>query len=206
MTNDYPVRIELHSPASFERMQLLVRILLAIMFGWVGITVGWVVCVLYGALPLVAAIAISLRGGAYNQEELGGRTWRALAWLLRLCAYMMLLVDRFPAERRDDIEIELHPSGLPTVGAALLRLLTSLPSAFVLGVLWFVGGFVWVIAAIFLLATERVPPALLAYQRGVLRWNARLVAYHASLVDEYPPFELDTHDAGTTHEPAAHVL
>jgi hypothetical protein len=26
----------------------------------------------------------------------------------------------------------------------------------------------------------------------VLRWETRLVAYHASLVDEYPPFAFDT--------------
>ena len=42
------------------------------------------------------------------------------------------------------------------------------------------------------LFTERIPPSILAFQRGVLRWNARLVAYHASLVEEYPPFALDT--------------
>jgi hypothetical protein len=52
----------------------------------------------------------------------------------------------------------------------------------------------WVIAAIAVLLGVAIPRAILGYQRGVLRWQARLVAYHASLVDDYPPFVLDTGD------------
>ena len=44
-------------------------------------------------------------------------------------------------------------------------------------------------------AGASIPAGILGYQRGVLRWQARLVAYHASLVDDYPPLALDTNDS-----------
>ena len=37
-----------------------------------------------------------------------------------------------------------------------------------------------------------IPRSILAFQRGVLCWQARLVAYHASFVVEYPPWSFDT--------------
>ena len=38
-----PVHVEINSPPSFERVQVLLRILLTIALGWVGVTVGWLV-------------------------------------------------------------------------------------------------------------------------------------------------------------------
>ena len=43
-----------------------------------------------------------------------------------------------------------------------------------------------------LLFGAAMPAWILAYQRGMLRWEARLAAYHACLVEEYPPFSFDT--------------
>jgi hypothetical protein len=56
----------------------------------------------------------------------------------------------------------------------------------------FVGGLLWVMGALVVIAGAPVPDWILGWQRGVLRWQARLVAYHASLVAEYPPFSFDT--------------
>ncbi len=50
---------------------------------------------------------------------------------------------------------------------------------------------VWLIAAVMVLIRESYPEGLYNFQRGVLRWEARLLGYHASLVEEYPPFALD---------------
>jgi len=209
MRNESPVHVEVTSPLRFDRIQLLLRIFLAIALGWVGITGGWVVCLLYAALPLIAAIAISSRGGGWYAAEVGPRVWRVLGWLLQLSAFMMLLVDRFPTGEEDEpvqIRMELHPVREPTAGSALLRLLTSIPSGFVLMVLWFVSAVLWVIAALFVLLGSLMPRSILGFQRGVLRWQARLVAYHASLVDEYPPFSLDTEDGGPAELAASRVL
>jgi len=86
-------------------------------------------------------------------------------------------------------------SGTPTVGSALLRLVTSVPSGLVLIVLWFVSGLLWLYSAAVVLFDAPIPRSILGFQRAIVRWQTHLVAYHASLVDEYPPFELHTEDA-----------
>jgi hypothetical protein len=189
---DYPVQVDVSSPPQFERMQLLLRLALAIALGWLGITAGWLVCALYGVLPLMAAVAASSVGHDKYQTEFAPPLWRVLRWLLGFWAYMTLLVDRFPTERDEDVSMNIRFTGRPSIGSALVRLLTSIPSGLVLGFLWMVSGILWVVAALLILVGSPMPRSILAFQRGVLRWNARLVAYHASLVDEYPPFTFET--------------
>jgi len=41
-----------------------------------------------------------------------------------------------------------------------------------------------------ILVAQRVGPHAFAYLVGLQRWSIRLLAYQASLVDEYPPFSL----------------
>jgi hypothetical protein len=188
----YPIDVDVTSPSHFDRTQLLLRLALSIVLAWIGITAGWLICVLYGVLPLVAAIAISAYGARKYVDDIAPRMWRVLAWLLRLSAFMLLLVDRFPADRTDDVELHARFTARPSVGSALKRFATSIPSGIVLSLLWFVSGMLWIVAIVTVIFANTVPPAIHAFQRGVLRWQARLVAYHASLVDEYPPFTFDT--------------
>lgn len=192
MTTNYPVSVEVTSPPRFDRIQLLLRFALGIGLGWLGVTAGWLVCALFLVLPVIAAISISSGGGERYPAEVAPRVERALTWLLQLSAYMMLLVDRFPAGEDAPVRISYRYTGRPTTGSALLRLLTSIPSGVVLCFLWFVSGVLFVVSAVTVLFAESVPGSILAFQRGVLRWQARLVAYHASFVEEYPPFAFDT--------------
>lgn len=201
MTSEHPVSVEVSSPTYFERVQLLLRVVLAIVLGWIGITAGWLACLLYGALPVIAAIAISSHGPERYIAETGPRMWRVLAWLVQLSAYMSLVVDRFPTGGPHPVHPEIRFTGTPTVGSALLRLLTSIPSGVVLMVLWFVSSVLWIVAALIVLFGGAMPESLIGFQRGVVRWQARLVAYHASLVDEYPPFTFDT-GTGALHAAA----
>jgi hypothetical protein len=107
-------------------------------------------------------------------------------------AYLLILTDRFPTERPGEIvRFEVRAGGSPTVGSALLRLIYSIPNAFVFLLLGIVSVAVWLIAAVMVLMRESYPEGLYNFQRGVLRWEARLLGYHASLVEEYPPFALD---------------
>ena len=55
-----------------------------------------------------------------------------------------------------------------------------------------VSSVVWVIATISVLVSERYPESLWNFQSGIVRWEARLLAYLASIVEPYPPFSLDT--------------
>jgi hypothetical protein len=187
----YPVQLDVTSPPRFDRIQLLLRLTLAIALGWIGITAGWIMCLLFLTLPVVAAIAVSTRGARAYIDDLGPQLWRAIGWLLALSAYMLLLVDRFPLGESSDVHLELRLTGQPTTGSAMLRLITSIPSGFVLGLLGIVSSVMFVVGAATILVDNTVPASILAFQRGVLRWQARLVAYHASLVDEYPPFSLE---------------
>jgi hypothetical protein len=199
MTGEYPVVLDITSPERFARVQLALRLLLAMVLGWIGITAGWLVCALFGVLPLFAAVAISTRSSPRYLEEVAPRLWRVLSWLLQLSAYMALLVDELPTGGDHPVQIRVRFTGTPTVQSALLRMLTSIPSGLVLTLLWVVSGILWVIAAVAVLLGWQIPSSIQAFQTGVLRWQARLVAYHASLVEEYPPFAFDTSDHGSTH-------
>ncbi len=192
MSSDYPVQIDAISPPRFDRSQLLLRIVLAIVLGWLGLTAGWLVCALFGVLPLIAAIAISSAGPEGYLQRIAPPIWSVLDWLLQLSAYMLLVVDRFPAEGMRSVVVELRYTGRPTIGSALARLITSLPSGFVLMLLWCVSSVLWVVAALMVVLGMQMPSAILGFQRGVLRWQARLLAYHASFVAEYPPWSFDT--------------
>ncbi len=197
MPTPYRVNVEIDSPIHFDRTLVLLRIVLAMVLAWIGITSGWVACALFVGLPLLAAIAIARNGAERYLNEDGPRVWRGLTWLLRLSAFMMMLTDTLPSTTQHPVRFELRTSGQPTVGSALLRFLTSIPSGIVLCLLGFLAGILLVIAVVVALISAHVPHTLLAYLRGMLRWQARLVAYHASLVAEYPPFSFDTSDHHT---------
>ncbi len=191
---EYPVVVEITPPPRFQRGQLVLRILMAIVLGWLGITVGWLVCMLYAVLPLVAAIGITVTGPSRYLTEVAPKVWRPLDWMLQMSAYMMLLVDTFPTRpggsQDGTVRVDIRFTGMPTLGTALLRLVTSIPSVAVLTLLWLVSGFLWVIAAVCVIGGFPQPEWLVSFQCGVMRWDARLLAYHASLVEEYPPFAI----------------
>jgi hypothetical protein len=191
MSSDYPVQVDVTSPPHFDRVQLLLRIGIGILLGWLGLTAGWLVCLLFLALPLIAAVAVSSERDAYL-KEVAPKIGSVLDWLLRWSAYMLLLVDRFPTDESRGVVTEIRYTGQPTVGSALSRLVTSIPSGIVLMLLWCVSSLLWVVAALTVLLGLSMPRSILAFQRGVLRWQARLVAYHASFVVEYPPWSFNT--------------
>jgi hypothetical protein len=85
------------------------------------------------------------------------------------------------------------------VGAALARIVTGLPSALVLGVLSVGSWVVWLVSAAVILFTEQYPETLYDFQCGVLRWQARLLGYLASLTLAYPPFSFDTGHVAHAH-------
>ncbi len=193
---EYPVVFDITRPEKFERSQVFLRILLLIIVSIVTGTVGWMFGFVYLLLPVLAAILVSNRGSQRFIEEDGPRVSGWLRWLVAFYAYLIILTDRFPTEGPGEIvRFEVRTGGSPTVGSALLRLIYSIPNAFVFVLLGIVSVVVWLIAAVMVLMRESYPEGLYNFQRGVLRWEARLLGYHASLVEEYPPFALDTGSA-----------
>jgi len=185
MAADYPVTFDVTRPQKFEKPQVFLRIIVYFILSFVS---GLAIL----GLPILAAIWISQKGSQKFLEEDGPKIKGWLRWIIALYAYLYMLTDRFPSDTPDDVRFEVQTGGSPTVGSALLRLIYSIPSAFVLGVLSWVAAVIWLIAAVQVLMRESYSDGLYDFQRGVVRWATRLLAYHASLVDPYPPFALDT--------------
>jgi len=200
MAAAYPVVFDVERPATFSRAHVVLRIMILVLAsiltggfsGWFG--------VLYLLFPVLAAVFISQRGAARFLEEDGPRLTRWVGFVVALIAYVAALTDRLPGGGERPVRFEVQRSGSPTVGSALLRLLYAIPSAIVVGVLGIVAAIAWVIASIAILVNETYPESLWRFQLGVVRWEARLFGYLASLVEPYPPFSFDTGPAAPTAE------
>ncbi|HEU4759570.1 MAG TPA: DUF4389 domain-containing protein [Dehalococcoidia bacterium] len=193
MAAAYPALFDISRPEKFERPQVVLRVLVIILLSILGGAFGWLLGLVYLVLPVVSAIFISQKGGERFIQEDAPRITGWLRWLVALDSYIAVLTDRFPTEKPEAIvHFEVQPGGSPTVGSALLRLIYSIPSALVLSLLSIASGIIWLIAIIWVLVQETYPEGLYNFQRGIVRWTARLLAYHASLVEQYPPFALDT--------------
>jgi len=162
-----------------------------VVLGLIGISAGWVFLLLYLALPVTTAVIVDTKGAEHYLGRTAPVIARLVRWLLSFEAYMGFLLDRFPTDEDSMVRFEVTPSGTPTPRGALLRLLTSFPEALISLVLGVVAGIVWCLSAVCVLVFERVPWSFLSFQRGLLRWQARLFAYHASLVDVPPPYSVD---------------
>jgi len=191
----YPVVFDVVRPAPgarFDRAQVILRLVILFVLGMVGISFPWVFVFLYFALPAVVAVVVSTRGTDHFVGETAPQIVRVVTWLTAFAAYLGLLTDRFPTGEHPSVRVEVPVRGAPTVQSALWRLLSSLPEAFILAILSFIAGIAWLIACVCVLLTETYPSAVFDFQRGVLRWQVRLLAYHASLVEEMPPYTFET--------------
>jgi hypothetical protein len=184
----FPVAFEVEQPPVFQRAHVFLRVALLVVIGWIGHPVG----LLWVGLPVVAAIRVSQKGGRRYVEEDGATVTRVLNWILDLVAYLALLTDQLPRRGEHPVRFRVERSGSPTVGSALLRIVYAIPSLIVLALLTFVGAIVWVIAVVFVLVDENYPNSLWRFLLGLVRWEAWLLAYLASVVDRYPPFTLET--------------
>jgi hypothetical protein len=176
----------------FARAHMLVRILVFFLCGALGSVVSWPFGILYLALPVVAAVRISSLGRERFPREDAGSFQRVLGWVVGFWGYLTIVTDEFPTgARQPAVHYQVTPSGQPTVGSAALRVLMSIPSLLVLCIYGIASGFLWLLAAIFVLVEERYPKWIFDFQCGVLRYQARVMSYHASLVEPYPPFTMD---------------
>jgi hypothetical protein len=184
----FPVDFDIERPPVFQRAHVFLRVALLIVIGWVGHPLG----LLWLGIPIVAAILVAQKGGQRYLDDDGPTVTNVLNWLLDLVAYLALLTDQLPGGGEHPVRLRIERSGSPTTGSALLRILYAIPSLIVLSILVFVAAIVWVIAAVLVLVNESYPESLWRFLRGIVRWDACLFAYLASLVERYPPFTLET--------------
>jgi hypothetical protein len=187
----YPVRFDVRPPEEWSRAQLALRLLLLALAGILGFSLGALFLVLYLGLPAFAAIGLSKESAERYGELEGPRLAKLLRWIMAVYAYFALVVDQPPVSATaNEIQLDVRPTGQPTVSSALLRILYGIPSAFVLALVAWLAALAWLMAFVIILVNKRHPRALLGFQTGVLRWMVRLLAYQASLVEQYPPFSL----------------
>lgn len=187
----YPVRYDVTPPERFTRLQLLIRVLAFVALGALGLSFGSLFAFAYLALPVYAASRLAYRDDAraYLDED-GPRVVEGLHWLAALCAWAGLVSEALPGRQPDEaVHLRVESTAArPTSVSAILRTLLGLPSALILMVLYWIGALVWLWAALSILFTERVGRGAFDYLVGLQRWTLRLLAYQASLVEEYPPF------------------
>jgi uncharacterized protein DUF4389 len=192
--SQYPVSFDVEHPPTFQRAHVFLRIALLIVIGWVSHPFG----LLWLGLPVVAAILIAQKGGARYLDEDGPKVSRVLGWVLAVIAYLALLTDRLPGRDEPGVRFEVEPSGSPTVGSALLRILYVIPSLIVLALLVALGSIVWLLALILVLVSERYPESVWRFLCAIVRWEANVLAYLASLTGRYPPFALEGDSMSST--------
>lgn len=207
MTADYPVHYSIAQPPRFSRITLLVRALAFLALGVVGVSFGSVFLFAYLALPVIAAIRVAgaADSSAYLRED-RPRVVAGLRWLAAICAWTGLVAERLPGRSPAEtvtLELDETPHREITPGSAIWRIIAGIPSALVLAILCWLGMFVWLWAALSILFTERVGPGAFHYLVGLQRWSIRLLAYQASLIDEYPPFSFSD---GAPGLPAARAM
>jgi hypothetical protein len=189
----YPVTFDVQRQETYDKTQVLIRLLIIIIMSMLGGALGWVFGLAYLAIPVAAAVLVSQRGAERYFAEAETNIVRWLRFLMRFYAYIGLLTDSFPNEDgAHAVRFTVAPVGTPSAGNVLLRIILAIPHAIVLGILGFVAIGLGVIAAIMILVQNSYPQGIFDFLRGYQRWHARLFVYLAGLAEEYPPFALDT--------------
>jgi hypothetical protein len=193
------VHFDVARPETYDSRQIWYRLALMIVMAVIGAPLGWLFGVLFVALPLLAATAVATVGAQRYLTEVAPLVTRPLTWVLELYAYLGLLVDRIPDGTQ--VRYQVTPSGTPTVGSALMHLVTSIPAMIFLWLLGTVSAILWVFAAASVFIGQTYPASIFEFQRGILRLFATFLAHHASLVEGASPLRFETgpdEAAGTT--------
>ena len=187
----YPVTFDIQPLQEYDKAQVALRAVILIVLHVLQIG-SFIFGGAYLILPVVAAVMISQKGAEryLAEAETGPTNW--LRYLMMFYDYMALATDKMATQNPEEtVQLSVRTGGSPTVGQALLRIVLAIPHAIVLTLVGIAFLVVWVISAVSILLNGEVPEWASTFIRGYLRRVARLMAYMASLVDEYPPFSFE---------------
>lgn len=203
---DYPVSYNIAQPEKFQRIQIALRFIIVLLFWLIG-PLAYIFSVVYLLIPFISAILISQKGSERFLLESNSNITKWLSYFIGFQTYLVLLTDKMPIEAPSTIfQLKVQPSGKPTIGDPLFRIILTLPHFIVLGIVGIPFIVFYPLASIFVLATETYPEFLFSYFRGYIRWTTRVYFYLAAVVEEYPPFSFGdgTKKVETTTPPMGH--
>ena len=187
----YPATFDVQPPQEFDKAQVALRVLIVIVLSILQVG-NLVFGGAYLVLPVAAAILISQKGAEQYLAEAEAGPTRWLRYIMGFYSYMALATDKVPTQAPEEVvDLKVRTTGIPTVGSALLRIILAIPHGIVLSIVGIAFAVVWLIAAVSILLNETYPEWASTFIQGYLRWTARVMAYMASLVDEYPPFSFE---------------
>jgi hypothetical protein len=193
----YPAIFDIDQQPEYARVQIAIRILIVVIISLLSFITSWLFGLIYLAIPVGAAILIAQKGAATYLREAEQNMTSWLRLLIAVWAYMLVMTDRLPnQDPKETLRFDVTPQGEPTAGGVLLRIITAIPHAIVLGLIGIVSFVLLIVAGIMVLIQEKYPEGIFTFQRGYLRWNARVYAYMAGLAQDYPPFAFDTGPEG----------
>ena len=188
----YAATFDVERPEKFLRSQLALRIVLLLVLSLLGGVLSWAHTILWLGVPVLAAILISQKGAKRYHDEASGNMTSWLRFVVGAYAYLGLLTDKLPGDAAagHNSQFQVTPTGTPTVGGTLVRIILIIPHAIVIAILSCVAFVLILFAAVMILVRESYPQSVYNFLRGWVRWQARVLAYMAALVDDYPPFSL----------------
>ena len=185
--SDYPVTFDVAYPESPNRWLILIRWLLAIphyvVLYFLGLLAGVVWVISFFTILFARTYPDSLYGFMVGVNR----------WSANVNAYV-LFFDRYPpfSMGHGDYEGVTFTVEKPDFNRwlVLVKWLLAIPHLIVLSALGLIATVAIIPLVIGVLVTGRYPRGLFDFLVGVGRWNARVSAYLANLVDRYPPFSL----------------
>lgn len=190
----YPVQAEVVTPPEIERWRVL---------QWFAAIPHFIVLYFLNIAAEIAAV-IAWFAILFTGEYPPG-IWDFVAgvqrWQWRVVTYAFFLHEKYPPFQLDSGQTD--PATEPALFAVskpvernrltcALRLIWAIPAVLVNGVILFVAEIVIVVGWFVVLFTGRWPEGMRKFVVGALRWNLRVYAYLYLLIDEYPPFSMES--------------
>jgi hypothetical protein len=185
----HPVRLVVLDDLRRARLTVALRLLMALPHLAVVALWAAVVAVLLPAQWLLLVI----RGRSVRPLDAVAR--RSLRYVVRVCAYLLLLAEPWPPVREGGYAVEVELCEVPSQQrlAVLLRPLLALPAVVFASVLVVVALSVAAVAWFAALVSARMPPGLEELGLYCLGFGAQTAAYGILLTETYPSL------AGATH-------
>ena len=182
----YPVSLSVKRQWEFSRLHLVMRLIAA--FGLYVVALP-LMGVLFLLGPIITAVLAQRVGGDQFHARFHANYLTALQFLVSLNTYLLVATDAFPDWGVEGpAKVKVVPSGSPTAGSALVRIITVIPHIVALVVLGAIAIVASLLAMNAVLIDKTVPDFVWRFQVGFATWYARTFAYLYSMVEEYPPF------------------